>query len=167
MAGYTKKQKALVIELIRRNGGTISKDVIADSQKLLSAPVTEKTLHRWWKSYSGSEKDVSFVTVDKKKATDNQEWASRTLDSYFEKIAYTYLDRAVEPEAVKKTSGNQAVMTAAVAVDKMRLLRNLPTEIVSIMPDLMKSIEAAGENPYDLLMRLKQKLDNQNAKHVQ
>lgn len=164
MAKYSDTDKILAIQVINRYDGNVSQALDEIRKLLQNKTIAHSTVYRWWVSRA----DFASLQDDKKnEAPIDDNWAKKTLDDYFEKIAYTYLDQAVDPDVVAKTSGNQAVMTAAVAVDKMRLLRNLPTEIVSIMPDLMASIKALGKDPYQFLQLLKDKLDKESSARIQ
>jgi hypothetical protein len=64
------------------------------------------------------------------------------LDNMFEKIARQALD-GIEPEQLAKASFLQRVTAAAIAVDKMQLLRNQPTQItqINILLDAVTAIK--------------------------
>lgn len=115
------------------------------------APVA-KTLKRWFDGKEGTPPD---------KNVRNQK---NELADTFEGIAQKYLSRAAEDKAVAETKGKDAVMTAAIAVDKMRLLRNLPTEIVGVIPDMAAAIEKSGET-LDEVMPIMVELLNMLAEH--
>lgn len=100
--------------------------------------VPHRTLRRWYKQESGAPAP-ELVTQQK-----------RELADVFETIAFKYLEHALDDDVVSESSGKDAVVTAATAVDKMRLLRGLPTEIVQLLPDVVAAIESLGMTPSDV-----------------
>lgn len=62
----------------------------------------------------------------------------------------------------KRSDANYSQLTIAlgVLIDKMRLLRNLPTEIVAVLPDLVEVIRRKGGDPVQTLTSLKSKFDS-------
>jgi hypothetical protein len=69
------------------------------------------------------------------------------LADVFEDIAYKYLTHASKDDVVEETQGKDAIIAAATATDKMRLLRGLPTEIVALMPEVISAINKMGKDP--------------------
>lgn len=100
--------------------------------------VEHRTLRRWWKQESGAP-PAELVTQQK-----------TALADVFEAVAYKYLEQALDEDVISESSGKDAVVTAATAVDKMRLLRGLPTEIVQLLPDVVAAIESLGMTPADV-----------------
>lgn len=97
--------------------------------------VPSRTLRRWYNREYGAPPD-NIVTQQK-----------RELADVFEDIAYKYLTHAAKDDVIEAVSGNAAVVTAATAVDKMRLLRGLPTEVIAIVPDVVSALQKAGYDP--------------------
>lgn len=159
---YTDAEKIIAIETIKRHGNNI-RDALPDIRDLIGKPVTERTVYNWWKARSRIEK-LKVVSVTQKNEVEilHTDWAGESLDDVFERVARKYLARAENDSAIEKTSGQAAVTSAAIAVDKMRLLRNLPTEIVGILPGLVESIQRAGHDPALVLAKLKERFDGYN-----
>lgn len=97
--------------------------------------VPERTLRRWFTGESNPPPDKT-VRTEKKELAD-----------LFEDAARIYLSHGVEPEVVAEVSGQSSLTSAAIAVDKMQLLRGLPTEIIALLPAVMKALTEAGYNP--------------------
>jgi len=108
---YTEADKATALALLAANGGNVFR-----AAKELGIP--ESTLRKW-KNGEGVNAAVAG-TCEKKKAE---------LFDLFEEVSRLYLGRAKSREAVNKTSGRDAVIAAATALDKMRLIQNKPTTI--------------------------------------
>lgn len=135
---YSDKDKASALAVLDANNGNLSA-----TAKLTGVP--RKTLADWAKGRVVPE--VAELRHEKKEE----------LADVFERVAYKYLARAEKDDVIDNTTGNSAVTTAAVAVDKMRLLRGLPTEIVQLVPALVDALERAGMNPQEMFERMIQK----------
>ena len=70
--------------------------------------------------------------------------AAQKLDEQLELAAQRFVQHALRQEVVSSMNGQQAMTAAGIAIDKMRLLRGLPTEIVQIMPNLLERIRQSG-----------------------
>lgn len=163
--GYTDADRLIALETIERHDGSVD-DAIDAVREMLGKKVSRATLFNWL-SKKDSLKSVPVVQPvrqDKKIELVKlpPDWAAETLDNVFENVARAYLERAQDEKAIEKTNGKDAVMTAAIAVDKMRLLRNLPTEIVGVLPGLVESIRRAGYDPVAVFTRLQEKFDGQD-----
>lgn len=149
MAIYDDKYKATTIALIRATGYPhneyglveVHDDLKKKSPKGTRVP-SVRTLQRWFHKQEGSPPDN--VVVEQKKA----------LAELFEEAAYKYVNHAMHEDVVSDTTGPQAMIAAGTAVDKMRLLRGLPTEIVQIIPEVVSALQAAGEDPQQVFQRL-------------
>jgi len=87
--------------------------------------------------------------------------AEGPLDDVFENLARTYAAHALDPATVKDVKGDRAVVAAATALDKMRLLRNLPTAIVEVLPDLTelhRLLGLHGVKLADLIAKLRSRV---------
>lgn len=137
-AAYSESDKALACEMVDRFDGEITKDCLAAIRKALAAPKLHKTtVWRWYQARAVAtglqpEKSAQQAAAAK---------ADRALDDYFEETAHAYLQHANKEDVIAKVSGPQAVTAAAISVDKMRLLRNMPTEIIDLWPGFMKALE--------------------------
>lgn len=139
---YSEVQKSLAVEIIARHGGEVSAVALAEVRQILDAPDLPKvTVWRWLQAN---------VTSRKNAAPEVQEKARLALDDIFEETARKYLEHAQGGSVIAKTSGTSAVIAAATAVDKMRLLRGLPTEIVAIIPELVAAFTANGWNATEM-----------------
>ncbi len=136
---YSDNDKATALAALDANGGNV-----AVTAKQTGIPRT--TLIEW--NDGRVIPEVSELRHIKKEE----------LADIYEDVTRLYLDRARDKSAIENTSGNAAILAAATATDKMRLLRGLPTEIVQVTAKIMQAAEEAGYNPSDLLNDLHQEL---------
>lgn len=162
---YDAKDKALAVGILQRNGG-MTGQALAEIRAALNAPqMSTATIHRWWNEASGEKKNEN---ENRKPAVSTRpitpelmQEAEIALDDLFETVARRYLRHALDDKALEKLGGKDAVTAAAIAVDKMRLIRGLPTAIVEIMPVVVKlheALESAGLNPADVFERMIQRV---------
>lgn len=85
------------------------------------------------------------------------------LADLFENAARIYLAHATTPDVVADVSGNASMTAAAIAVDKMQLLRGLPTEIVGMIPDVIAALRVLGQEPADVFNSIIQRAAAQEA----
>lgn len=138
---YSDNDKATALAVLDANGGNVSKT--ARETKIPPSTITE------WRDGRIHE-DVTEIREVKRSE----------LSDLFEAIAYKYLTRASDDTAIKSTTGKDAIIAAATATDKMRLLRGLPTEIVALMPEVIAAINKLGKDPvtifHDIIRRANQ-----------
>jgi hypothetical protein len=147
MPRYTEKFKAGAVAMLQGAGypnNVFKLQTVADELKI---PV--RTLRRWYMKESGAP-IPEFVQAQKEDLAD-----------IFENVARKMLAYAGEDDVIEAMSGNAAVTSAAISVDKMRLLRNLPTEIIQIVPQLVFALEQAGLDPVLTFERMLQKAHEQ------
>jgi hypothetical protein len=143
---YSDAQKAIAVEIVHRFDDTISGDAIAEIRNKLNAPkLPYQTIRNWFEAAR-----LKNISTTKKEDFEGQvsieQKAAQTLDSMFENTARMYLEHAQREHVVNRTSGNAAITSAAIAVDKMRLLRNLPTVIIEAAPILARLGEFFNEH---------------------
>ena len=138
---YTDKFKAGAVALLESQGFPNDPGALDRVYQHLGQKPAKRTLMRWFHGENGAPDD-KLVRASKKELAD-----------VFEDVAYKYLNRAGEQDAVDETKGKDAVMTAAIAVDKMRLLRGLPTEIVVLVPGFIEAIKKLGQDPEQVMRR--------------
>lgn len=146
---YSAEQKAIALEFVERNGGEVS-GVLDEIRTALGRPaLNHATVWRWVQAASFAKQDTVCKSQTEKKAA-LQQAAAKTLDEMFEEVAQRYLERALSDDVVKKMTGRDLVISAATSFDKMRLARDLPTEIISVLPQVMRAIEARGLSAGDV-----------------
>jgi transposase-like protein len=107
---HSDKTKAEVLALLDANGGNLS-------QTARDAGLPISTVQSW--------RDGRFVTQE---VTENSKEKKVELADMFERVAWKYLGEADKDHKAEETRGKDAVMTAAIATDKMRLLREQTTQ---------------------------------------
>lgn len=140
---YTDEERAGLVVMLQGEG--YPETLGALSKVATYSGVPKRTLRRWFKGTNGQPPD-KVVRLKKEDLADK-----------FENIAYVMLDHAGGTDVIEEMKGKDAVMSAAIATDKMRLLRGLPTEIVSIIPDFIQAIENMGQSPRDVMDRIIQR----------
>lgn len=107
--------------------------------------VPYRTLSRWFNKEQNPPPD--YLVQEKR----------GELADVYEDIAYKYLAHASKDEVIEETQGKDAIIAAATATDKMRLLRGLPTEIVAIIPDVIAALNKMHKDPvtifHDIIRR--------------
>lgn len=158
---YTVEQKAVAIAVVSRYENQVSSAAIDEIRRLLDLPnLTDRTVRNWVKEFQSEGAEISVEIPKKKvgpKVTEAHVQAAQLeLDELFENTARAYLEHANKPAVISETKGPQAVTAAAIAFDKMRLARGLPTEIIGILPEVLEALQRAGKDPYDVFLRLKE-----------
>ncbi|MFA7386072.1 MAG: hypothetical protein WCZ87_00270 [Thiohalobacteraceae bacterium] len=153
---YSAHDKATAIKIVERFDGEITREALEITREALAAPTLNKsTVYRWVQA--ARLQPVASELHHEKKAVD-EEALDVALDEMFEETARKYLRHALKEDVVASTKSRDAVMNAAVAVDKMRLLRNLPTEVILVLPDLVGAIQDAGLSAGDVFNALLQEI---------
>ncbi len=137
---YTDEERANLVVMLEAQGYPEKKGSLAYVARYAKVP--ESTLRGWFKA---RRNPPPAIMRDKKR---------EDLADKFEDIAYVMLDHAGGEDVIEEMKGKDAVMSAAIATDKMRLLRGLPTEIVAIMPNFIQAIENMGQSPHDVMSRI-------------
>lgn len=140
---YTDEQRATLVAMLEMEGYP---DKPGALQRVATyAKIQPNVIARWYKQ---KQNPPPNKLVSRKK---------KELADLFEDVAHTYLNRALDDDAVSATAGQSAVIAAATATDKMRLLRGLPTEIIQLLPDVISAIESMGQSPSDVFNRIIQR----------
>ncbi len=135
----------MAVEIVRRNGGVIDTAVVAQVQAALGKPVTSVSIRTWVKqnkeNFVGEKKQQSDLPL--------QEVVARKLDEKLESAAHRFVDHATKDDIIDKMNGREAMTSAAIAIDKMRLLRDLPTVILGNALVLTELAEFLAERNQD------------------
>lgn len=169
---YTAEQKAMALAIVESHGGEITAGALDEVRAMLELPkLAKSTVWSWVKAGVGGvgsgkiEPNRTANKIEPEKKDQRQptpEMVSEariSLDRYFEKLAYKLLQHAERDEVIGEMDGKQAITAAAIAVDKMRLLQGLPTEIIGVLPGIIESANLLGLNAGQLLVQMKQRLD--------
>jgi hypothetical protein len=163
---YNHGQIAFALEIAKRSNNELTSRTMEDIRAALDAPkLPRSTVWRWLKGLTEAPHDPqpkkpsskSPVSASarqpqkrEKKRSDAAELlalqpeAAQKLDEQLELAAQRFVQHALRQEVVSSMNGQQAMTAAGIAIDKMRLLRGLPTEIVQIMPNLLERIRQRG-----------------------
>lgn len=130
---YDEKFKASAVAMLESQD--YPRNVFKLQEVATHLGVPSRTLRRWWVGDKGAP---SSESVQQEKGE---------LADLFENAARTYLQHAVQADIVDAVSGNASMTAAAIAVDKMQLLRGLPTEIIGMLPDVIAALRDAQLDP--------------------
>jgi transposase-like protein len=108
---YTEAEKATALAALAANDGNVKR-----TARELGIP--GPTLDDWRRGEG--------ITVG---VLEKQTTRAEALDTLFERVARLYLGQALRTEIVARSSGRDAVGAAAIALDKLRLLRGEATQI--------------------------------------
>lgn len=108
---YTDTEKATALAFVQACGGNVAKAA-------KETGINRATLQKWVAGKMLHEVAVDLVAEKKEELSD-----------IFEGVARKYLTHALRPEVIESAGAKEAVTAAAIAVDKMRLLREQPTSI--------------------------------------
>lgn len=137
---YTDEQRATLLAMLEMEGYP---DKSGALQRVANyAQIQPNVIARWWKK---KQNPPPNKLVSRKK---------KELADLFEDVAHKYLNHALNDETVEGVPGQAAVIAAATATDKMRLLRGLPTEIIQLIPEVVSAIESMGQSPSDVFNRI-------------
>lgn len=141
MGKYSDEFRAEALACLEANDGNLS----ATSREI---GVSVNTL-KYWRD--------EFVTPPNFTEVRNQK--KDELSDIYERVARRYLSETEVDDKAKATSAKDAIIVAATATDKMRLLRGLPTEIIEIAPqiatliDLMKQANHTPSDVFEAMIK--------------
>jgi hypothetical protein len=136
---YDDKFRATSVVMLTAAGYPDMKGALQQTADHLKVPA--RTLSRWFNAESNPP---PAILVNEKK---------EELADLFENAAYEYVKHSIKRDVVEDTRGKDAIMAAAVATDKMRLLRGLPTEIIVLVPGFIEAIKKLGQDPQEVMKR--------------
>ena len=122
---YSDEDKAAALAALRANAGNVARTA-------RQVGVPEPTLRQWAK---GLRAAPPAQLSERKKAD---------LADRMEEIARALLDR-VTPERMDDATVQQLLTSAGIAIDKMRLLRNQPTENVASLVLIEQIVDADSQ----------------------
>lgn len=143
---YDDQFRSSAVVMLKGAGYPDTLGALANVAKHLKVPA--RTLSRWFNGEQNPPPDR--MVMDKKE----------DLADLFEQAARLYVGHAMTKDVVEETRGKDALIAAATAVDKMRLLRDLPTEIVAVLPVIVQAVElmkAHGHEPSQVFERIIQR----------
>ena len=150
---YTDEERANLVVMLEAQRYPEHKGSLAYVSKYSGVPPS--TLRGWFKARNNPPP----AELRGKKKED--------LATKFENVAYDMLNQASDPEVIAEMGGKDAVIAAATATDKMRLLRGLPTEIVQILPNFIEAVEKLGQSPQDVMKRIIERANDTNEQRLQ
>lgn len=123
---YSDREKAEALAMLSANGGNVLK-----TARELNIP--ERTLNDWSHLERNAQNPNSRHMTSPgyaREIAQLRDGKEKELAAMFEQVARKYLAHAYEDSVVNNTRGRDAVFSAAIAVDKVQVLRGQPTQIV-------------------------------------
>jgi transposase-like protein len=115
---YTDEERADLMVMLTANGYP---DTVGALKKVADyANINPRVLRRWW---IGTQNPPPDKLVAHKK---------KSLAELFDEVARNYLVQALDEDVIADTDGKSAVIAAATATDKARLLRGESTQRIEI-----------------------------------
>ena len=146
MAKYSDEYRATAIAMMVAEGYPDDSTAIKRVHGQVAEPKPNVRTLRYWFQHQHQPAPEKLIQDKKDELAD-----------LFEQAAKKYVSHAIKDDVVSKSSGAGAMTAAAIAVDKMRLLRDLPTEIIGVLgvvQDAYAAIAAIGEDPETVFRKL-------------
>lgn len=143
MAKYSDDYRAQVITMLDAAGYSENKTkAVIEVFHYLNGRVPKRTLYRWG---NRENRPAPAKLVTEKKGD---------LADALESLIWQLVEHATDQDTIDAMSGREASTSIGIYVDKVRLLRGLPTEIVAIMPDFVEALQTAGKDPKEFMSRV-------------
>lgn len=143
MAKYSDDFRAQVIALLDGAKYSANKTkAVNEVYHYLNGRVPKRTLFRWG-NRENRPAPAKLVTSKKGDLAD-------ALDG----LIWQLVEHATDPDTIDEMSGRETSTSIGIYVDKVRLLRGMPTEIIEIMPDFVGALQAAGKEPKEFMKRV-------------
>jgi hypothetical protein len=140
---YDDEFRASAIVMLQAAGYPKSLGALSSVARKLKVP--DRTLSRW---FNGENNPPPGKLVNIKKGD---------MANALEEVAWMLLDSMADSEAIADAPLQQRATAYGIAVDKMRLLRGLPTEIVALIPDVVNALNSMGQSPAEVFNRIIQR----------
>jgi len=151
---YSDQQRADVCAMLEAQGYPEKRGALSQVAAFYGIP--KRTISRWYNR-------------EKNPPPDNLRAESRrALDAKLEDLAHVLIEEANLPAVREEASLSQLMTAFGITVDKMRLLRDLPTSIIGATPELVKLaelLEARNMQPVDVFRNIIGRLEDPNFQH--
>lgn len=138
------------------------------AEALLALEVNGNSIRKTAKDLGLAESTLRYwIEQENERVREIREGRRGPLAEQFEHVSRVYIDRALEPDAVAKTSGYYAVIAASDAMKSAQLLRGQPTTITATVDnskELLSAVQAIVNteqiSEYDAAIRLAEQLND-------
>lgn len=143
MARYSDEFRAQVIALLDGANYYENKTkAVTEVYKYLQGKVPMRTLYRWG---NRENRPAPAKLVTEKKGN---------MADALEALTWALVEHAAQPDTIDDMSGREAATSIGIYIDKMRLLRGLPTEIIEVLPGFVDALAAMGKDPKEFMNRV-------------
>lgn len=143
MAQYSDDFKANVVAAVTAAGWPDNPYKLAEVAREYHVPV--RTARRWCEGGVGAPPPPKVAE------------SKKDMAGALEIIAWRIITHLDNPDIISKLPAKDAATVLGILIDKMRLLRGLPTEIVALMPDVVTALDRLGQNPVEVFERIIQR----------
>lgn len=148
---YTDEERAMLVVMLQSQGytGDVTTNKPGALQSVVEySGVPERTLRRWFHGASNPPPD-NLVRNKKGELSDE-----------LEDIVWLMTGTLKSEEVIGEMSGKDIATSIGILVDKIRLLRGLPTEIVQVLPGIVGALNDLKISPADYFNAMMQELDD-------
>lgn len=153
MSKFDDEYRAGVVVMLQTEGYPDNPHALGKVHNYLKqkAPYPSKpTLMNW---FNGVKNPPPLNKVNDKK---------RDMVEALQELTWKLIDHAGNDETVSEMTGQSAITSIGILIDKIRLLTGLPTEIISIIPEFVSAIEKVGESPEAVMRRFIERASNKS-----
>lgn len=159
---FTEAQRAIGVQLVDKHGGHVTKDALAAIREAIGvADLRQSTVNAWWTRHLKSQ---SLIQANAARPIDatiaaTEVAARKALDQLMEDMAYRLLEHASDPDVIKRMPGRDTMYSVQVAINGMQSLRNMPPELVDLVPMMVAVYKRHGVYARNALAALLQQLE--------
>lgn len=144
---YTPAERAVGVDVMIRHMGHATKPALKEIKELIGKDIPGTTVCGWYRKWKEAQ---AKIDLDAGKGEDSVtialvDAAKKPLDEIFESVARRFLEHAAHPDVIQKMNGRDALQGAATAVDRLHMLRDVPPELVNLLPVLTKVFKLHGD----------------------
>lgn len=173
MKRYTEDQKVSAVRIVERFGG-YTDDAKAALRALLDEVPSGSTLHGW-RSRFGAKPESESKSESVKKTEPRpllitpaqrvmiEQSTEEALDMMLERAARMFVQKSTTAEAMEGMNSREFMTAAGISIDKMRVIRGLPTEIVMQITTLIDVCAKRNVSPVELLRSLAEEVAHADA----
>lgn len=137
---YTDKFRASAIVMLEAAGYPQRIGALTEVSRKLNVPLP--TLTRWYTRQQSPPPNELVISTRVNMADE------------LEAIVWKMMHHVKRDDVIDEMGGRETSQSIGVLIDKMRLLRGLPTEIVAVIPDVVQALQSMGQDPVSVFQRI-------------
>lgn len=159
---FSEGQRAIGVQIVERHGGHVTKDALAAIRVAIGVDdLRQSTVNAWVTRFRRSQNLIQANAARPIDATiaATELAARRSLDQLMEDMAYKLLEHAADPDVIKRMPGRDTMYSVQVAINGMQSLRNMPPELVDLVPMMVAVYKRHGVYARNAIAALLQQLE--------